>query len=326
MFKTILLLIAGSLIAHAQNPKIQFENATYDFGEIDLGTKVNAEFKFKNTGDATLRIIDVTPTCGCTTVNPEKELYEPGESGTISVTFDSTRFPGKISKRVNVVTNDPEAARATLTIEGNVAVDIIYYPKRVYFTNAPMGEKQTREIIITTTRLDKLELSKLKVSKRPDCFDVALVKIDAKSAKLVVTADGNRFPSGPSRLDGMITLTSNSKAQKNLRIPVSVQVARPVMASPRSLYLFASKTGKAHVRRVKLISKKGEAFKVLGINTDSDQITVTQEKAEGHSIYLVVTLSEKAPAGRFEHQIKVTLDTPEMKELTIQVKGSLVAK
>lgn len=87
-------------------PVIQFDSTIVHFGKIVIGEKVNHTFRFVNTGKTPLIISQVTPSCGCTT--PKKwptDPVLPGESGEISVEFNSTGFPGKIEKSVSVLTN-----------------------------------------------------------------------------------------------------------------------------------------------------------------------------------------------------------------------------
>lgn len=87
-------------------PEITFDSIAFDFGEIAIGEKVVHSYHFTNTGDAPLVISQVTPSCGCTTLKdwPQEPVF-PGEGGKISVEFNSTGFPGVISKTITVATN-----------------------------------------------------------------------------------------------------------------------------------------------------------------------------------------------------------------------------
>jgi len=50
-------------------PKIQFEQTVYDFGATSQVAAVSGVFKFKNTGDAVLKVQPLKPSCGCTIRN-----------------------------------------------------------------------------------------------------------------------------------------------------------------------------------------------------------------------------------------------------------------
>jgi hypothetical protein len=72
-----------------------------------------------NKGKAMLQIGQVTPSCGCTTLKdwPQGPIA-PGESGKITIEFNSAGFSGKVEKSVQVSTNGyPRDAYLKLTGE-----------------------------------------------------------------------------------------------------------------------------------------------------------------------------------------------------------------
>ncbi len=100
-------------------PVIEFEKTSYDFGDVVQGEKLSYSFKFKNTGKSNLIIYSSEATCGCTTSQPPKAPIRPGESGEITVTFDSKSQNGKVHKRILVGANT-YPAETILTITANV--------------------------------------------------------------------------------------------------------------------------------------------------------------------------------------------------------------
>jgi Protein of unknown function (DUF1573) len=121
----LILLIAIALLGYttsmAQAPKatIDFEETSYDFGDITQGDRVTHVFKFKNTGKAPLIISDVQVTCGCTVPTKPKEPIMPGKMGEISVSFDSGGKMGKQNKTITVMSNASNAEER-VTITSNV--------------------------------------------------------------------------------------------------------------------------------------------------------------------------------------------------------------
>lgn len=81
--------------------KMTFDETRFDFGIIDEGTIVNHIYKFTNDGKVPLIINDARSTCGCTVPEWPKDPIEPGESGEISVKFDSK---GKKDNQVKPIT------------------------------------------------------------------------------------------------------------------------------------------------------------------------------------------------------------------------------
>jgi len=69
------------------SPKISFEKTVCDLGKVGQGTKNTCEFKFTNTGQALLKIGNISRTCGCTVFELDRKEYAPGQKGTIRVSY-----------------------------------------------------------------------------------------------------------------------------------------------------------------------------------------------------------------------------------------------
>ena len=117
----MLTLISAGIINAQKKPTILFESKVYDFGQIkEEDGKQTARFNFKNIGNDTLKILNVRPSCGCTTSDYTKTPILPGQSGFIDAVYNPQGRPGSFNKIVTVVTNDPENSNVILTIKGNV--------------------------------------------------------------------------------------------------------------------------------------------------------------------------------------------------------------
>ena len=97
---------------------ILWTETTLDFGKIEQGKPLNAEFEFKNPSMVPLIISSVRPTCGCTIADYPKEPVQPGKTGKISVTFNAASS-GFFQKSIVVTTNATEG-NVSLIIKGEV--------------------------------------------------------------------------------------------------------------------------------------------------------------------------------------------------------------
>ncbi len=102
-------------------PKIQMDEESFDFGEIQQGESVTHDFVLKNIGDASLIISTAKGSCGCTVPEWPKEPIAKGEGKIIKVTFNSAGKSGKQNKTVTLVTNAIPNTKV-ITITGNVIV------------------------------------------------------------------------------------------------------------------------------------------------------------------------------------------------------------
>lgn len=92
--------------ADANGPVITWAKSTYDFGDIRQGEKVEHTYTFTNTGNQPLIITNVQVTCGCTTPKGfPRDPIAPGQTGQITIGFNSTGKTGKQNKVVTVVSN-----------------------------------------------------------------------------------------------------------------------------------------------------------------------------------------------------------------------------
>ncbi|MBR2637711.1 MAG: DUF1573 domain-containing protein [Bacteroidaceae bacterium] len=116
MKKTILIIVAilMALPTIAQEkkgkPEITFERRTINFGTFPAENSVKvAHFVFTNTGDADLYIHQSFVSCGCTATRIPENAIKPGETDTITVTYDGRRkSPGKMRRSITIHNNSQE--------------------------------------------------------------------------------------------------------------------------------------------------------------------------------------------------------------------------
>jgi hypothetical protein len=100
-------------------PIIEFDQMEYDFGTIEEGENVSGVFKVTNSGKVDLIILDVKPSCGCTTPEWTKEAIAPGETGEIKFEFNSSGRVGAQHKSITVKSN-AEKNTQVVRLKGNV--------------------------------------------------------------------------------------------------------------------------------------------------------------------------------------------------------------
>ena len=103
-----------------QDPVITFEKTEHDFGKINESDgRVSTVFKFKNEGMAPLVLSNVRASCGCATPTWTKEPIEPGQTGSITVTYNPNGRPGRFQKTVTITSNATEPTKKVY-IKGEV--------------------------------------------------------------------------------------------------------------------------------------------------------------------------------------------------------------
>lgn len=105
--------------ASADGPVASWSTIVYDMGEVQYMVKKDAEFKVTNTGKQPLLITSARASCGCTNLKYSREPILPGESMTMSVTFNGSGN-GAFRKTISVQTNEAEGKSTVLQIAGTV--------------------------------------------------------------------------------------------------------------------------------------------------------------------------------------------------------------
>jgi hypothetical protein len=104
----------------ANAPVLTVDDPEFRFGKINQGEKVEHTYVLTNSGKSDLYIRKVTASCGCTAVQPEKKVINPGESVNIKAVFNSAGKVGNQNKTVTIITNDPQKSKMILWVKGEV--------------------------------------------------------------------------------------------------------------------------------------------------------------------------------------------------------------
>lgn len=115
---------------------MRFEARVIDAGTIAEEAEPPVyTYRWTNVGKEPVTVLQVTTTCGCATASFSREAVEPGEDGTVEVTYHPKGHPGSFDRRIFVYT-DSSGGRpaAVLSLRGEVkpaAVPVWLYSHRM---------------------------------------------------------------------------------------------------------------------------------------------------------------------------------------------------
>ncbi|QTN38252.1 DUF1573 domain-containing protein [Cryomorphaceae bacterium] len=102
----------------AEDGPMNWERTSHDFGVIEQDAPVSYDFVFTNESGQAMIITKVKPSCGCTATNYPEAPIQPGESASITCTYNAKAM-GKFRKSIVVNTN-VNYGEAVLYISGEV--------------------------------------------------------------------------------------------------------------------------------------------------------------------------------------------------------------
>ncbi len=136
-------------------PYLYFPYQTFDFGNIDQGDRARHDFKFTNIGSYPLILSNVMSSCGCVSTSWPRQPILPGETGEITVIFNTSGKAGRQNKTVTIVSNNPNGNQR-VNIMANVIV-----PNKLDEDNAPRrgikhdGHPVYRKVKVDTAKLKR---------------------------------------------------------------------------------------------------------------------------------------------------------------------------
>lgn len=134
--------------APADAPKIFCSSPNYDFHNVDEGGDIVHLFHIVNRGKSTLKITNVSTSCGCTAAVEDKKEILPGGRGVIKATYHTKGRPGHATKVITVTSNDPVNPSYQMKLDMTVIREIDIQPEKVYLYNIQHGQSQTTTVKI----------------------------------------------------------------------------------------------------------------------------------------------------------------------------------
>ena len=101
-------------------PVLTLSESNIDLGEMSAGEVKICRINYKNTGADTLRIRAVRNACDCISIRIDTPAVAPGESGSITVVFNSEGRTGKQERFLTIITNSAVSQQVVYKVKGNV--------------------------------------------------------------------------------------------------------------------------------------------------------------------------------------------------------------
>ncbi|MBT6235949.1 MAG: DUF1573 domain-containing protein [Bacteroidetes bacterium] len=125
----IIITLLTSYGGYAQSgAQATFASKGLKLADVKEGAQVKVVWYFTNTGDAPLKILSASPSCGCTLADYPKYDIAPGAKDSIVATFNTTDRPHYNAKGVNLTSNVGDISLVfeinVLPAEGDIPEDV----------------------------------------------------------------------------------------------------------------------------------------------------------------------------------------------------------
>ena len=211
------LLVFGNSFSQ---PKLSLGKPEVDLGIIYSGMKKNGKIELMNSGNDTLRIYSVQPSCGCTTIKQPKNILLPFESDIVEVEFNSSGYHGKVEKHINITTNDPLSANVSVKLIADVKEELesTSHSSLLWLGNIGLGK-----IFVQGTALKNVSDHVIRIKNLTTSSSSINVKIEKKTLnpndtlQMQVTIKPEKLGYGSD----FFTIETDSKNQPRVEIRAS---------------------------------------------------------------------------------------------------------
>ncbi len=156
------------VLSAGAGPRIWFEAAEHDFGDVMYGESPSVELNLTNKGDGVLVLGRIESSCGCAKgVRGNKEIA-PGASSKIFAQIDTHgMLSGLHSKTIEVHSNDPAQPLTTLKLKFNVVRNISIEPRTLGLSLQEWGKDAVFALTATNSGTEPVTVKGAK-SNNPD--------------------------------------------------------------------------------------------------------------------------------------------------------------
>ncbi|MBN1508701.1 MAG: DUF1573 domain-containing protein [Sedimentisphaerales bacterium] len=253
-------------------PKIEVKTAEQDFGEIGPETSHTTQFEFKNVGNAPLKILRVRACCGSVTRGVKAgQQFAPGESGALEVEYHTGNYPGPLTRRLSIDTNDPDQPTTNFTIKAAVVYRIGHSPSRV---NLFPRKENAGCSPITLKSTDGKPFSIVSFRATANTL-TADFDPNVKATEFVITPKANvdRLTRNPK---GQISISLTHPECKNVLIPYDVFPEFSV--TPPQFTLFNVKANQPIQRDLWILSNYEEDFEIESVTSQKGTMKIIESK------------------------------------------------
>ncbi len=310
-------------------PAITVQETAIDFGTVEFAQPVQQTITITNTGTAPLEITDIeSDDVSGLTFEPSVFTLSPNGSQTVTVTFPSSTV-GEFSGNINILSNDPDRAKHTLSISGIVQAApvpvLAVQETAVDFGTVEVAQTVQQTFTVKNTGTAPLEITDIESDDVSGLtFEPSVFTLSPNGSQTVTVT----FPSSTvGEFSGLINILSNDpdRAKHTVSVSVIVQAApAPVLVVGEPAIDFGSIDAEKTVQQTFTIKNTGTApLEITGIESDLPGLTFEPSmftlSPDGSQ---TVTITFPKPMeGEFSGSINILSNDPDRAMHTLTISG-----
>lgn len=122
------------------------DRTEHDFGIVEQDTVSTTTITYTNKSDKPVAGIRARGSCGCNTVVLSHDELAPGESGTLTIEFDTLMLGGRLEKSVRLASRDYRRGSIVIPLKIAIIKGMVVGPASVSYGNVLVGTKPSKSL------------------------------------------------------------------------------------------------------------------------------------------------------------------------------------
>ncbi len=291
----------------------------YDVGKIWNGTFIRHVFVIENTGSRTLEIRDVIEGEGVRAAAFTREIPAAGK-GEVVIEISTRRFSGKINKTALVIFEDSELYPVELAVTGEVMTSVEVSPDNTVRFRMDRGKVLSWHFMVTSPRKKDFSITEV------DTFTPYLKSYFKPAVGDKNTGQGNMYdlevtlsPDAPvGKFRDILKIRTDIPDGYPGEIFITGEIEGAIMYSPTHFKFTALEDGSFSPARISLSNRKGNSFRIVGIETDSTDIHWKETTLQDGRVHRIDFLWTGSPGQKLQNgKIVILTDIEEQKYIEI---------
>jgi len=317
-FKAVVVCLCLG-IAPAALSAVRVPESDIDLGRVYRDEPQKIVFELYNMSDDSLHVLDIEPSCDCTTAQVIPDPVPPGGEGEVIAFFDPMGYEGRgrIEEYLRLYTSDREDPELMLTFSVEVDVGPEPQPRSLKFGRICKGHSDTLGVVLNPGPEEDLKV--LDAYSDNACVVVEWPGTGEKGDRDFKVIATNKEACG--RVASFVTLVTSDTLRPNIRIPVTVSLIGRVVADPDMIAFGPTLPGAYVSQEVRVYCREKLPFDIARVLSTVQELEPELERLSADTFNLRLRVRDDASSGRVSGEIRLETDCPDEPPVVIQVTG-----
>ncbi|HET6385640.1 MAG TPA: DUF1573 domain-containing protein [Armatimonadota bacterium] len=293
----------SSAAAMTRTPRATFLDPAPHLKGIQGGDVAHYRLRIRDDGGAALHVLDVVPSCGCTTVSFDR-VIAPGHIGVIRADLQTQAYWESAIRQIDVLTDDPHAPRTTIILAAEIVPAVTVSPSAIVTVHYDNQQPIERTFTLHVEGPSHLTLDPNPSVSGPVTAHLS-AGADSRTWTVTVVLDP---PADGANVDGRVLVAAVGRPLPPIPL-VIVALGNGIERSPSDLFIPDIDRAHLPVRRdIMIYSLKGW-FHVLRVECDPE-VSATWSRINSACCMWKIDLIYRGgwPPGKHDGSIKIFTD------------------